>query len=84
MTNLRDVISHCGGFIGNHPLLIDKSLKANDTAESGNAKETEMYKAKTATEEAYMTTPFLSVLNQAIYGVMLNKLHNNFRTGHGE
>ena len=40
MTNLRDVISHCGGVIGNHPFLVDKFLKAAYPADPDNQKKT--------------------------------------------
>ena len=78
MTNLRDVISHCGGVIVNHPFLVGKLLKAADPEDPENPTENEMAKAKTATEEAYMVTAFLSGLNSSIYGVLLNYLHNTF------
>ena len=84
MSNLRDVISHCGGVIGNHPFLVDKLFKAEDTTEPLNPTEEESATAKTATEEAYMATEFLSGLNNARYGALLNKLHNAFRMGRDE
>ena len=83
MTNLREVVSHCGGFIRNHPFLIDKLLKAADPADPGNPTEEETAASKTATEEAYMATAFLSVLNQSRYIVLLNELHNAFRMVRG-
>ena len=36
MTNLRDIISHFGGFIGNHPFLVEKFLKAAYLADENN------------------------------------------------
>ena len=36
MTNLRDVISHCGSVIGNHPFLVESLPKAADTADLDN------------------------------------------------
>ena len=36
MSNLRDVISHCGGVIVNHPFLVEKFLKAADPTDSLN------------------------------------------------
>ena len=36
MTNLRDMISHCGWFIGNHTFLIEKFLKAVEPADPDN------------------------------------------------
>ena len=56
MSNLRDIISHCGGVIGNHPLLVDKFLKAADLEDEENPTEEETATAKTATEESYMAT----------------------------
>ena len=72
MTNLRYIISHCGGVIGNHPFLVEKLLKAADLADTNNPTENEMAAAKTATEEAYMATEFLSGPNSARYRVLLN------------
>ena len=72
MSNLRDVISHWGVVIGNHPFLIDKFLKAAYLAYENNPTEEETTAAKTATEEAYMATAFLSGLNKARYGALLN------------
>ena len=63
MANLRDVISHCGGVIGNQPFLVDKFLKAADPADLDNPTENETDAAKTVTEEAYMAKEFLSGLN---------------------
>ena len=56
MLNLRDIISHCGGVIGNHPLLVDKFLKAADPEDEENPTEEETATDKTATEESYMAT----------------------------
>ena len=84
MTNLRDIISHFGGVIGNHPFLVDKFLKAADLADPDNPTENETAATKTATEEAYMATAFLSGLNNARYGALLNELHNAFRMGRDE
>ena len=84
MSNLRDFISHCGGAIGNHPLLVEKFLKAADTTEPLNPTEDETATSKTATEEAYMATEFLSGINNAMYGVLINKLHNTFHMGREE
>ena len=78
MTNLRDVISHCGGVIVNHPFLVEKFLKAADPVDPDNPTENETYAAKTATEKAYMATAFLSGLNSARYGVLLNEFHSTF------
>ena len=78
---MRDFISHCDGVIGNHPFLVEKLLKAADPADPLNPTEDEMAAAKTATEEAYMATVFLSGLNSARYGAMLNELHNAFHMG---
>ena len=33
MSNLRDIISHRGGVIGNHPFLVDTFLKATDPSD---------------------------------------------------
>ena len=63
---------------------MDKFLKAADPADEENPTEDETAAAKTATEEAYMAIAFLSGLNNAIYGALLNKLHNAFRMGRGE
>ena len=81
MSNLRDVISHCGGVIGNHQFLVEKILKAADPTDPLHPTEDEMAAAKTATEEAYMATAFLSGLNNARYGALLNELHNAFCMG---
>ena len=51
MKNLRDVISHSGGVIGNHPFLVGKFLKAIDPSDPGNPTENDTAEAKTATEE---------------------------------
>ena len=81
MTNLRDVISHCGGVIGNHPFLVEKFLMAADPAYPDNPMEKGPAASKTATEEAYMSTALLSGMKSARYGVLLNELHNAFRMG---
>ena len=84
MTNLRDVISHCGGVIVNHTFLVEKILKAIDPGDPGNPTNNETAAAKTTTEEAYMATAFLSGLNRSRYGVILNELHNAFHMGREE
>ena len=56
-----------------------KLLKSKDPADPENPTKNETAAAKTATEEAYMATAFLSGLNRARYGVLLNELHNAFR-----
>ena len=84
MSNMRNVISHCGSVIGNHPFLVDKFLKAVDTADTDNPTEEDTTTYKTAIEEAYMDTAFLSGMNNARYGALLNDLHNTFRMGHNE
>ena len=81
MTNLRDVISHCEGVIGNHTFLINKLIKADRPAETDDPTDEEMAESKIATEEAYMTTELLSGLNQGRYGVLLKDLHNDFHMG---
>ena len=63
MTNLIDDISHCGGVIGNHPVIVEKPPKAAYPAEPDNLTENETTTAKTVIEEAFMATPFLSDLN---------------------
>ena len=82
MTNLRDFISHCGGFIGNHPFLIDNLLKSEDPADPDGPTGEETAAAKTATEEAYMATAFLSGLNPYRYRVLINEIHNALCMGH--
>ena len=72
MTNLRDVISHCGGAIVNYPFLVDKFLNAADPVDPYNPTDDETAAAKTATEESYVAMPFLSGLNQSRYGVLIN------------
>ena len=84
MSNLIDVISHCDGFIGNHPFLVEKLLKSVDPADENNPTEDETAAAKAATEEAYMATAFLSGLNNSRYGALINNLHNAFCMGHDE
>ena len=81
MKNLRDVISHCGGFTVNHPLLVETFLKAVDPEDPDNPTENETAAAKTATDDAYMATAFLSGLK---YGVLLNELYNAFRMGRNQ
>ena len=49
MTNLRDIISHCGGVIGNHPLLVEKFLKATDPSDPDNPRKNETAASKNAT-----------------------------------
>ena len=84
MSNLRDVISHCGGVIRNHPLLVEKFLKAAELADANNPTESETTADKIAIEEAYMSTAFLSGRNNASYGALLNELHNNSCLGRDE
>ena len=81
MSNLRDGISHCGCVIGYHPFLVEKILKAADPVDPDNPTENKTAAAKTVTEEAYMDTAFLSGLNRARYGVLINNMHNNFCMG---
>ena len=78
MMKLRNAISHSGGVIGNHPLLVDKFLKAAELADLDNPTEDETVAAKTVTEEACMATAFLSGLNPYRYRVLLNEIHNAF------
>ena len=63
MTKLRDVISNYRGVIGNRPFLINKFLKASNPEDLDNSTDENVAAAKTATEEAYMATAFLSGLN---------------------
>ena len=84
MTDLRDVIYHCGGVIGNHPFLVDKFLRAAYPTDLDNPTKNETAAAKTETEEAYIAMTLLSGLNRARYGVLLNYLHNAFRMGRDE
>ena len=81
MTNLRDVISYCGGFVGNHSFLIYKLLKAYKSADLDNITDDNTEAVNNATEEVYMATAFLSVLNRGIYGVLIKNLHNTFWMG---
>ena len=78
MTNLRDAFSHCGGVIGNHPFLVGKFLKAADPLDPDKPTKNETAATNTATEDAYMATAFLSVLNRSRYGVLLNEFHSTF------
>ena len=84
MTNLRDIIYHCRGVIGNHPFLIDKFLKVSKPVEPDNPTDDEKAAAKISTKYAYMTKSFLSGLNQVRYSESLNDLHNTFRIGRDE
>ena len=72
MTNLRDVISQCGGVIGNHTFLVDKFLMASDPIDTDIPTENKTTTAKTETEEAYMATEFLS-------GISLSKVAEKYR-----
>ena len=49
-----------------------------------NPTEEETTVAKIAIEEAYMATEFLSGLNNARYGALLNELHKTFHMGRDE
>ena len=84
MSNLRDVISHCGGFVGNHPFLVGKFLKSEYPIDPLKPTEYETAAVKTAKEEAYMATALLSGINNARYGALLNDLHNAFCMGCNE
>ena len=81
---MRDAISHCGGVIGNYPILVDKFLKALDMADLENPTENDTAAAKTATEDDYMAISFLSGLNSDRYGVLLNEQHNAICMGRDE
>ena len=70
MSNLRDVISHCGGVIVNHLFLVETILKAAELGDETNPTEAETTAAKIATEEAYMAKAFLSGLNNTRYGAL--------------
>ena len=63
MTYLRDVISHCGWFIGNHPFLVDNFLKAAKPVDPDDPTDGEKLAVNNSTEEAYIATAFLSGLN---------------------
>ena len=78
MTYLRDVISHCRWFIGNHPLLVEKFLKAAKPVDPDNPTDNKNSASNNSTEEAYMATVFLSGLKRGRYGVLLNDLQNAF------
>ena len=84
MSNLRVAISHCGDVIGNHPFLVEKFLKAADPEYPETPTENETAKSKTATEEAYMATYFLSGLSSSRYWALLNNLKNDFCMGRTE
>ena len=84
MTNLRNVISHCGGVTGNHTFLIDKFLNAAKTSDPDDPTDDERAPEKNSTKEAYMATAFLSGLNSGRYRILLNDLHNYFRVGHND
>ena len=84
MSNMRGVISHFGGVIGNYPFLVEKFLKAAYPSYPENPTENNTAAAKTASEEACMATAFLSGLNSARYGVLLDDLHIAFRMGRNE
>ena len=79
MTNLRYVISRYGGSIGNHPFLIDKFSKTANSVDLSNPVDGNTAEANNATKEAYISTSFLSGLNQGRYGVLLNDPRNSFR-----
>ena len=75
VNNLRDIISHCGGVIENHPFLVDKLLKVADPADPDDRTDDEKAEAKNSIKEARMATAFILGLNRGIYGVLLNDLH---------
>ena len=81
MTYLRDVISHCIWFIGNHQFLVDKFLKAANPVDLDNPTDNDKSATNNSTEEAYMATAFLSGLTRGRYGVLLNDLQNAFHMG---
>ena len=54
LTNLREIISHCGGFIENHPFLIDKFIRENNSVDPDYPTDNKTKAAKNATEEAYI------------------------------
>ena len=56
ITNLREFIYHCGGFIGNNPLLIDMLLKVANPEDPGNLTDNKKALTKSSTKEAYMAT----------------------------
>ena len=60
---------------------MEKFLKAADPVDPDKPTENETYAAKNATEKSYMATAFLSGLNSARYGVLLNEFHNAFHMG---
>ena len=49
MTKMRDFIYHCGGFIGNHPFLIDKFCKAAEPVDLNNSTDNDNAAANNAT-----------------------------------
>ena len=63
---------------------MEKYLKAADPEDPDNLTENDTAAVKTATEEAYMTKTFLSVLNSARYWVPLNEFENTFCMGRNE
>ena len=64
MTNLRDVIYHCRGVKGNHPFVIGKILKAEQSRYPVDPTNEEMSASKTSTEQAYTATVLIPGLSQ--------------------
>ena len=82
-TNLYDVVSACGGSIGEHANLesyLYKKRKINPTKATDKQKE----KIKKDSIEAYKATAFLCGLNQTKYQNLLDDLSNSFLSGRDE
>ena len=82
-TNLYDVVSACGGTIGEHENLeayMYKKKKINPTTASDAQKAT----VKKHSIEAYKATAFLCGLNQTKYQHLLDDLSNSFLNGRDE
>ena len=81
ITNLRNVILHCGRNLENHPFLVNKKIKDAGLDPPSSANDQQIETAKTDAKEDYMSVAFLLGLNCHRYGPLMNELHNEFRMG---
>ena len=66
MTNLRDVISHCGGVIGKHQFLIDKFLKVSKPVEPDDPMDDDKSEANNTTKGPIWSRHFFQVSTKAV------------------
>ena len=76
--NMNQVVEHCGGNFGTHPLLVQNILTKNGVTSPTNTQKAE---AEDKLKEAYLAITFLCGLNREKYQDLLDDLSHLFITG---